>query len=495
MFAKGVVLSYLLMITSLAYAQSSLVFIPLQHETYEYYDYQITAGLMSSRFILNQPYRLQDLNFLQRTRANQYFKVYWNQILKSQKANLMFISQEAVKIDSRPLNRYRFDGGISYTNDFITFANQFTMNQDYKYDRRFAGNLSDADHWIFGRLNEAYVDIHLPKLNIFFGRTPRNWGPLGDYSLILSNNPYTYDHLLIALELESIKFSFVYAQLDSRDALVNDNKEKSVISVKNASRNLVGYRLDIHFSNSFQIGLTQTATYGGVNRPFEWAFLNPMNLNFLIQHNEQIQNDAFAAVDLFWKPFQKSAIWGQFLVDDIVVNNDPGVNSRAKGPDRLAFFASWRVADWMFDESQWALTYVRIWNRTYQSVYTWENYHYRDYSLGYPASSLEEFKLKFSSWRFFPTFLFGELIYGRYGHVAITDLFPLSKEPFPVPPVTRNLIAHIGLRYFYSPRVKFFSDVYYRKEPKHYSNRFNERSNWVLKLGISYLLNLSLKAE
>lgn len=467
--------------------------LPLEAEIYSYLNYQISSGEFNPYFALYQPYRFDEVFAKSDTKWNSYFYEYWKQYVARGKANLFINLRESAKWDKALLNRYRLAGGLFFTNQYLTLVNQTAVDQEYKYDANFAGDLSESDHWLYGRVNEAYADIHLKKFNVFYGRTHRNWGPLSDYSLILSNNPYTYDHLLLAVNFKRIRFSLIYAQLDEYHPVFSHKNPTQPL--KNVRRNLVGHRLDIHLSNKFQFALTEMATYGGENRPFEWAFLNPMNFYYPIQRNDRKQMDGFWCADVFWRPFNKTTVWGQFLIDDIIVNNDPGVNDRGRYPDRLGILASFRRADWLIPASHWTVTYVRIWNRTYQSKFSWENYHYRGYGLGYPVPGMEEIKFKLHLWQLFPVYLSNEFIYGRYGSASVTDLFPLKKEPFPLRPVIENFIYHLKFRYFANKHLRALGDVWYRKHANHYSNRYSERANWLVKFGVEYLLDFGIDVD
>ncbi len=481
---KRVVVVLILLASLSGFAQNIQAYIPLETDLYDYLNYQITGNTFTPYFVLSQPYRFDEV--LKETKS--YFVQHWQQFFTNQNVHFTLESVETLKWDRALLNRYRFAGTISYTDALVTLVNQTVVDQEYKYDPNFAGDLSEASHWLYGRVNEAYVDIHQPKFNIFVGRTKRNWGLLGEYGLILSSNPYSYDHFLFALHLKFLRLSLIYAPLDTRDALYTDDQNRPVYEVNQARRHLVGHRLEVHVSDDLQLALTEMATYGGENRPFEWAFVNPMNFYYPIQRNDRQQMDGFWCVDVFWRPLSKTTFWGQFLIDDIIVNNDPGVDDRQKYPDRLALLASLRKADWLIPASHWMLTYVRVWNDTYQSKFSWENYHYRGYGLGYPAASLEEIKFKLHLWSFFPLFISNELIYGRYGTVSLTDLFRLQKRPFPVSPVTYNLLNNLQFRYFASKRLSVRGSIIYRRHAQHYTNRFSEQGNWLFKLGLQYVL-------
>ncbi|MCK5033486.1 MAG: hypothetical protein KAS18_07625, partial [Calditrichia bacterium] len=152
--------------------------------------------------------------------------------------------------------------------------------------------------------------------------------------------------------------------------------------ILNARKYMVGHRLDINFYDNFQIALTEMAMYGGANRDIELALFNPMNFYYALQRNDKKAISGLWALDVFYKPVKTVSLYGQFLLDDIVVNNDPGVDDRARFPDRLGLMLSVRTGDFLLPGSNYDLTYVRIWNRTYQSKVTYENYHYRQLGLG-----------------------------------------------------------------------------------------------------------------
>ncbi|GAB4189791.1 MAG: hypothetical protein Kow00108_25700 [Calditrichia bacterium] len=472
-------------------AENKSLFFPLQGAVYEYFDFVLNrTNDTTFRFPLQQPYDFSRVRL-----HSDHEKL----VAKISQINKLFVADAVnpfvrvggkIIMDQGSPVYHEMDGGLSFTTESVTLFTQFSFHRQYKYDRKFAGNLSDADHWIFGRFQEAYLHFHKNHWTFFIGRTNRNWGTLNEYSLILSNNPYSYEHMYFSYEYKKLKYSMLFAQLDTRDELIfKHNASDSIIPAPASRRFFIAHRYAIMFSNNFQIAFTQAATYGGENRQVELAFFNPMNPNFMLQHNERLENDGFLAISVFWKLKKGITLWGQFLGDDIVINNDPGIDAAALYPNRLGLQGAIKISDILLNKSLWSFRYNRIWNRTYQSINTWENYHYREYSLGYPVASSEEFSLKFHLWRYFPLYVKAELNYGRYGNVSLTDYFPMKKEPFPVPKVAKNVIFNLSTKYFYSSRLQFNTELTYRKNPNHYSNRFEEQNRWVVRIGFSYLLN------
>jgi len=372
----------------------------------------------------------------------------------------------------------------SFQSKYLDLGNITGVNRRYKYDPAFAGDLSESDHWLYGRVEQAYGKLHMNNFNLFLGRASRNWGPINSYSLILSDYSYSYDHLLFSYKSPShFKLSVLYAPLDETAGRTFKNPDSTIYQVK---RYLVGHRLDIKFFQRFQIALTEMATYGGPDQQFELAFMNPMTFYYPLQRNDRKEIDGYWAIDLFYKPSTHITIYGQFLLDDIIVNNDPGVNDRARYDDRLGINVSFRTGDLIVNGLNTDLSYVRVWNRTYQSKFTWQNYQYRGLGLGYPCASCEEIKLKLGYWNWLPFYLETELSLGRYGNVQLTDLFPMKKEPFPVPPVENNVIAKLNIEYYASNALHAKLNLRYMQNPHHYSQRVNPQKGFVITASVIY---------
>jgi hypothetical protein len=267
------------------------------------------------------------------------------------------------------------------------------------------------------------------------------------------------------------------------------SKNDSIHYIEQARKFLVGHRFDLMFSKNFQVAFSEMATYGGEGRDFEFAFINPMNFYYGIQRNDRKQMNGLWALDLFYKPYKRLSLYGQLLIDDYIVNNDPGVDDRGQYPDRLALLLSVRTGDFILPGLNTDISYVRIWNRTYQSIRTYENYHYRDLGLGYACASSEEMKVKLSYWSLFPWAFKNEFIYGRYGDVELTDLFLLDREEYPVDPVLHNIVNQFTLYYYPHSRFSFWMQWLYIKEKNHYLNRIDPYKGMAIKLGIQLLLS------
>ena len=65
---------------------------------------------------------------------------------------------------------------------------------------------------------------------------------------------------------------------------------------------------------------------------------------------------------LFYRIADKSVIYLDFLIDDIIINNDYP-QERSKYPDRLAFLFKFSTIDFIFDKSKvYSILKDRKWN-------------------------------------------------------------------------------------------------------------------------------------
>ncbi len=454
----------------------------------EYADYLINSGRLMPDYVLQQPWDDSVSDSLSGP-AGKWFERRQGYYFAPDRVQLALHGLERVRGEKVVQHRYRLQGSVGYQSEHIALFNRTVVDQDYKYDANFAGDLSESESWIYGRVQDAFIRLEFGKFSAFFGRTARNWGAPADFGLILSDNPYSYDHLLLAYTTDWFRMSLIFARLEDVNAFsYNNDPEPTLVAIPNARKYLVGHRLDLRILDNLQVGFSEMATYGGAERDIDLTYFNPMNFYYGLQRNDRRLMSGMWAVDLFWKPADHLTLYGQFLLDDIIVNNEPGVDDRARYPDRLGVNFSLRSGDLLLNGLNTRIGYTRIWNRTYQSRFTYENYHYRGLGLGYPRPSSEEFKFSAQYWGRFPWYISQELLSGRYGSVDFADYFPLEHEPFPVPPVTNVLSSFTKIGYYPSDWLSGYVSFRYFSNPAHYLNRVDAMEKWRLEFGVEFLV-------
>jgi hypothetical protein len=220
MLTKYIILFTTIFISQYLLAQESTKYIYLDDPTNAYIDYLINAGKFESEFVLWQPYQTADLDSVEsNNKATNYFKKFWLNYYKEDEVSLQLDARDELRSQEKVYNRWALMGGAHFFAPHVSFANRTSINQDYKNDPNYAGDLSESDSWLWGRVNDAYVNAYVGNFDFFFGRMHRNWGPIGSFSLIHSNHPYTYDHFLFSYTYKILRISLIFGRLEDLDAL------------------------------------------------------------------------------------------------------------------------------------------------------------------------------------------------------------------------------------------------------------------------------------
>jgi hypothetical protein len=200
------------------------------------------------------------------------------------------------------------------------------------------------------RFAEGYLSGQWRLGELFFGILDRNWGPSGVQGVLLSDNPYSMDHLAITLGTPGIQIQAVATQLDSR----LDSTGASV------NRYMEQHRLWIHPRGRWTIALWSAGVTSGIGRQFEPWYLNPASLSyFRASYGGNVNN--FLGVDVERRA--AATLFGQFMLDDIQVSRNVPSDLKpvsyaftvgAKGRLRTA------IATWM-------VLYTQVANLTYRN--------------------------------------------------------------------------------------------------------------------------------
>jgi hypothetical protein len=197
---------------------------------------------------------------------------------------------------------------------------------------------------------------------------------------------------------------------------------------------------------------------------------------------------------MFFKPHRHINTFFQFLLDDFIVNNEPGQDDRANYPDRLGLTLKLSQADLWLPGLQSHLIYSRIWNRTYQARRTYENYHYQGKGLGYPGASVEHIGFGINWFKSYPLLLKFSGDYQRRGHVRLSDLFPLKKEVFPIGVVEKYMAVKLEGVWFLNPAFRLSLSTRFERfvNYKHLTGDDYNNLSVILGLQLNWLAGVAL---
>lgn len=359
---------------------------------------------------------------------------------------------------------------------------------DVEFDKRLKDEVDfhgDKNEILTGYIREAYLLKNINMLELFAGRVSRNFGIPNEYSLIFSNNPYSFDHYGFSLIGNKTNYSFYFSRLNDYDNSIDSQGELIPIdSVMTTKRYFSFQHLDLKVSSKMQIALSQSIIYGGPYQSLEGVFLNPINFYYADQRNSNIAMNGFWQFLLSYQTSPKTMFYLDFLIDDIILNNDQD-NERENNPDRIGVTFKFSLIDCFFIKSLMSLSYTKISNNTYTTYKNFENYFYQLKGIGFPVNSFESIQYSLA---LFPKtnliYLF-KIDFSQKGNSGIFDVFDSNKEDFPILPAlyTINLSSSVSCKILNKARV--FYEI--SNKLQRYSNLDNyEKNNFNHELRVVY---------
>jgi hypothetical protein len=289
----------------------------------------------------------------------------------------------------------------------FTGAVRVRADRAMKVDPEYFGR---RDQWVAARTEDAYLGVSSKFATVQIGRLARSWALPGQFGLMLSNGPYTYDHLYLRLGSDRIHLASVLARLD--DERLNFTSDTM------AQRYFMAHRVGLHLG-SIEAGVSESVVYGGVGRGFTPSLSNPVTPVFLAQYSDgQSVNMAFGA-DALWRSRTGVTLGGQVFVDDFQVDT---CALCGKPPAIGATFTSSGIP--LAGGARAFASYTRVNSLTYRNFKRYERYTYSGLSLGQRNSDFDELRAGIDVGPMLPAPL---RLYAAYRRQGAGDY----REPFP----------------------------------------------------------------
>ena len=210
---------------------------------------------------------------------------------------------------SRGVGYETFRGGLAARpHEKVFVYGNFLLDEQKADDPNYTGK---KYHGLAGGVEEAFASISLGNFNLTAGRFASFWGPRN--SLILSARNrldgfgYTWRWGRIALSYRLAKLHGLNPDVDSVTQFEN--------------RYFAAHRLDVHITDWLRVGGFEGVVFGGPGRQIELNYLNPLLFFHSSQLNENVNDNTFMGFDWSVKPFAKTKLYGQLVVDDFQVDN------------------------------------------------------------------------------------------------------------------------------------------------------------------------------
>jgi hypothetical protein len=218
-----------------------------------------------------------------------------------------------------------------------------TVDTRLQYDPDWISSGDNAMRW-----EEGYVSGQWRYGEAFFGILDRNWGPSGIQGILLSDVPYSMDHLYLSIGTERVRLATIATQLDPIDtgAVVN--------------RYQIHHRLTIRPRGRWTVALWEASVLSGAGRTLEPWYLNVATLGVLRQGSTGTNANSFVGFDLERRA--TTTLFGQFMLDDIQLSRKTATDRK---PPSYAFTAG--AKGQVSRAASWMLFYTQVANLTYRN--------------------------------------------------------------------------------------------------------------------------------
>jgi len=354
-------------------AQDASPYVPLQYWAMPYVEHLIATGVVADPTPLTRPLKRSDL-----ARALQGADS--TRLGPAARATLRRLLAELA--GHRPAPAFRIEGAVGAAAATQALRDPLELGRGVParpLDRRAFASAGTEVQMLFGpvvgvthpkvdtrlqydpdwyakannstRFEEGYVSAQWRHAELFFGILDRNWGPSGIQGVLLSDDPYSLDHLYISFGSARVRVEAIATQLDTRtDA-----------SGTPVNRYMVYHRLWIRPGPRWTAAFWEASVLSGVGRQLEPWYLNIATLGTLRQTSTGANVNGFWGID-----FERRAtttLFGQFMLDDIQVSRKTATDLK---PTSYAFTvgAKGRVRR---APVGWQLFYTQVANLTYRN--------------------------------------------------------------------------------------------------------------------------------
>jgi hypothetical protein len=297
---------------------------------------------------------------------------------------------------------------------------------------------------ISGRITNGFIRYENDLITMQMGRAPLFWGQSIEHSIIQSTVTPSYDHIDLHLKFNRFRLEILSGQLGSE-----------LLQGERIKRNIAGHRLTwLSKNEKLFVSFGEQIVYTGINRGFEWHYLNPFIPYFFTALEGDEESSAsgdndnsilFAAIRYVYKP--NLSFFGELLIDDFQVdenNYQDGLGYKI-GADG-AFDISGKPISWVME---W--TSINSWTYIHHGQFTsWQN---RGHALGYQyGPDLNSFHIQTDMWINKVLLINIEADLIEKGSNTLSTGWGNSDnkdDPFPKPPITDHALLVTSVSWFW----------------------------------------------
>ncbi len=211
---------------------------------------------------------------------------------------------------SRTLD-YTDENGMPKT-ETIRAVDRFTENGGFGW-----ANYNQSRNEMYFDKARAWMQYSFSFGSVAIGKDENAWGPGVQSNVMLSDNAAPYVQFKTQFTVGKLRLTSLTAQLHSDELDPNTLIESDNGDVKYEYRKkyLATHRLEISFSSSFILGLSESVIYA--DKPFQIGYAIPFNVFWSEQHSQGDRDNMSFGLDLALKPMNRLSLYGELFFDDL----------------------------------------------------------------------------------------------------------------------------------------------------------------------------------
>ena len=266
--------------------------------------------------------------------------------------------------DNNSIFLYSLADSLNSNIDFELAA--FVENKKNKPINNYSEYYNDEFNGFGGDIQKSYIRYKNDYLVLKIGRDYFLPGKYLSDRLLFSAAGYPYDQFVYTFIKNKLSISSFYLSLNS----LNENDITYI-------RHLSGRRVNFKFKNGY-LALNEISIYGGENQKVNFSLLNPFNVSYIYQLNNNFSLNSILSLEYFFGN-NNFSFFIEFVLDDFQIEKK---TSKDLEPTEYAFLGYF---DRVINKSvNYNFNFVVIANRTFNApVNVYEKMIYKNFPIGH----------------------------------------------------------------------------------------------------------------
>ncbi len=265
-------------------------------------------------------------------------------------------------------------------------------------------------------ISESMLQYYGRHLSVSAGRGRHKWGPGYFGGLLLNDFAPPFDYARFDLNVSRVSYTFLHGFLHSMETgdslYVNPDGRPRTLS---AEKFLSAQRIEVTPRDNILLGFSQSVVYG--DRGVQLGYLTPLNFLYSVQHSNDDKDNLLLALDGKWRPVQGVKLYGELLLDDVLVGDLFSGTGNSKNAYTLGVHGMIPRNFWNHFDAR--LEYTKIRPFVYSHFFDVNTYSHWTSPLGYTREPNSEFMTARLGGSFYPFYC--SLTYSRQNHGANTE--------------------------------------------------------------------------